>query len=85
MLGDFTDAVAHFETMREMRTVLHGPTPASRWKYFNGQCQARRIFWTRGEDALGGANALHDLERDPTVTIETDQEPAATALLPNCP
>jgi hypothetical protein len=30
LLGHFTVAVAHFETMREMRTVLC-LTPASRW------------------------------------------------------
>jgi hypothetical protein len=65
MLGNFTVAVAHFETMREMRTVLHAPPPRRGGNISNGRQFARRFFWTRGADALGGAHALHDLERDP--------------------
>jgi hypothetical protein len=64
MLGDLTVAVAYFQTVREMRTVFHVP-PISRRKYFNWAALARRIFWTRGAEALGGAHALHDLECDP--------------------
>jgi hypothetical protein len=57
MLGDFTVAVAHFETMREKRTVLHVPPPRRSRNISTGRRLARRIFWTRGGRIR--AHALH--------------------------
>jgi hypothetical protein len=47
-----------------------------------GSAKLEEFFGRGGEDALGGANALHDLERDPTRPIQNDsglaQGPAGT-------